>query len=81
MHTQEDFAIAAGSYVEPVRTAYRGYEIVECPPNGQGLVVLMMLNLLKGFDLSVLDPLGPERFHLEGEVVCSAEAVYAGTDD
>ncbi len=67
VHTQEDFAIAAGSYVEPVRTAYRGYEIVECPPNGQGLVVLMMLNLLAGFDLSVLDPLGPERFHLEGE--------------
>ena len=67
VHTEEDFAAAAGAYVEPVRTAYRGYEVVECPPNGQGLVVLQMLNLLKGFDLAGLDPLGPERFHLAGE--------------
>jgi gamma-glutamyltranspeptidase/glutathione hydrolase len=68
VHTVEDFAAAAGAYVEPVRTNYRGYEVVECPPNGQGLVVLLMLNLLAKFDLGALDPLGPERFHLAGEV-------------
>ena len=67
MHTKNDFTTAAGAYVEPLRTAYRGYEVVECPPNGQGLVVLLMLNLLGGFDLAALDPLGPERFHLAGE--------------
>ena len=42
-------------------------EIYECPPNSQGMVALMMLNLLSGFDLARLDPAGVERLHLEVE--------------
>jgi gamma-glutamyltranspeptidase/glutathione hydrolase len=51
----------------PISTTYRGYRIWECPPNGQGLTALVGLNILEGFDLSVLDPLSVERLHLQIE--------------
>jgi gamma-glutamyltranspeptidase/glutathione hydrolase len=38
-------------WVEPVSTSYRGYDVWELPPNGQGIAVLQMLNILEGFDL------------------------------
>ena len=41
----------ASTWVEPLSTSYRGYEVWELPPNGQGLAVLQMLNLLEAFDL------------------------------
>jgi gamma-glutamyltranspeptidase/glutathione hydrolase len=49
---------------EPISTEYAGLRIWECPPNGQGLVALIALNLLRGFDLAALDPRGPDRAHL-----------------
>jgi gamma-glutamyltranspeptidase/glutathione hydrolase len=52
------------TWEEPIRTTYRGMTVWECPPNGQGIVALIALNLLEGFDLSGQDPLGPERAHL-----------------
>ncbi|HEX5079480.1 MAG TPA: gamma-glutamyltransferase [Geminicoccaceae bacterium] len=67
LHTVEDFATAAGAFVNPIKTSYRGLEIFECPPNGQGVMALQMLNILEGFELGALDPNGPERFHLEAE--------------
>lgn len=48
----EDLAAYQPEWVEPMKLAYRGYEVWELPPNGQGLVVLMALNILKGFDFS-----------------------------
>jgi gamma-glutamyltranspeptidase/glutathione hydrolase len=67
LHTLDDFAGHAGEYVTPIRTTYRGYDVFECPPNGQGLTVLIMLDILAGFDLSKHGPLSPERLHLEVE--------------
>jgi gamma-glutamyltranspeptidase/glutathione hydrolase len=66
LHTREDFAEAAGEYVTPISTNYRGFDVHECPPNGQGVAALIMLNILSGFDLPN-DPLSPERLHLEIE--------------
>ncbi len=67
LHTLDDFAATKANYVEPVRTRYRGRDILEIPPNGQGITALLMLNILERFGLSGLDPNGAERHHLEAE--------------
>lgn len=67
LHTLDDFAAHESEYVEAIATNYRGLDIVQCPPNGQGLAALVMLNILSGFDLASLDPHGAKRFHLEAE--------------
>ncbi|MFP6710942.1 MAG: gamma-glutamyltransferase [Rhodospirillales bacterium] len=67
LHTMEDFANMKGDFVTPIKTDYKGYEVWECPPNGQGIVALEILNILKEMDLGKLDPLSAERLHLEIE--------------
>jgi gamma-glutamyltranspeptidase / glutathione hydrolase len=67
LQTAEDFATAAGEFVPPVSTAWRGLEVHQCPPNGQGVIALLMLNILEGFELGRLDSDGAERLHLEAE--------------
>jgi gamma-glutamyltranspeptidase/glutathione hydrolase len=61
---KEDFAAHQGEWVEPVSTTYRGYEVFQLPPNTQGIVTLMMLNVLEGFDLRSLGFGSPEAMHL-----------------
>ncbi len=67
LHVLEDFASQSSEYVDPIESSYRGYEIQQCPPNGQGIAVLMMLGMLEGFDLSQYQPHSVERMHLEAE--------------
>lgn len=62
--TTDDLAAHTSTWVEPISTTYRGMRIWECPPNGQGLAALLALNVLEGFDLKKMDPLGAERVHL-----------------
>ena len=52
----------AGEWTEPISTTYRGVEVLEHPPNGQGIVALEALNLAERFDLDP-DPTDPERLH------------------
>lgn len=47
----EDFDNQMCEYVEPIHTAFRGHEVYECPPNGQGLAALMMMRALDGYDI------------------------------
>ena len=47
----DDFADFHGEWVDPVSVNYRGYDVYELPPNGQGMAALQMLNILKGYDL------------------------------
>jgi gamma-glutamyltranspeptidase / glutathione hydrolase len=75
--TAEDYANHRGDVVEPISSSYRGLDLVEIPPNGQGLTALVMLNILEHFDLKSLDPFGPERFHI---VLEAARLGYAVRD-
>ncbi|RZK85552.1 MAG: gamma-glutamyltransferase, partial [Methylobacterium sp.] len=65
LHTRDDFATSRPDVVTPVSTRYRGYDVYECPPAGQGLAALMMLNVLKPFDVAGLSDL--DRVHLFAE--------------
>jgi gamma-glutamyltranspeptidase / glutathione hydrolase len=67
LHVEEDFAAVRGDYVTPISTEYRGNRVHQIPPNNQGLTALIMLNILEGFELGRLEPLGTERTHLEVE--------------
>src|SRR5215472_4081687 len=49
--TAEDFARHTSEWVDPIRTSYRGYDVWEMPPNGQGLAALIALNILEGLDV------------------------------
>jgi gamma-glutamyltranspeptidase/glutathione hydrolase len=77
VHTLDDFASACGEYVDPIQVNYRGYDVFECPPNGQGLSALIMLNMLEGFNFSHWDPLSAKRLHLEIE---AAKLAYQDRD-
>lgn len=47
----EDLASHTGNWVEPISTNYRGYDVWELPPNGQGTAALQILNILEGYDI------------------------------
>lgn len=58
-----DFQRDQPDWIEPVSVRYRGYDIWELPPNGQGIAALQMLNLLEPFDLAAWGPGHPEYLH------------------
>lgn len=66
-HRAEDFADTACLWGEPVASRYRGADLLEHPPNGQGATASLILNILERFDMAALDPLGADRAHLEAE--------------
>ncbi|MDT3843444.1 MAG: gamma-glutamyltransferase [Bacillota bacterium] len=60
---REDLAAYHPSWVKPVSVNYRGYDIWEIPPNGDGIVVLMALTILNGMDINHAEPDDPENVH------------------
>ena len=50
LHTEADFSTVKGDYVEPISTDFRGYRVHECPPNGQGVIALLLLNMMSGIE-------------------------------
>ncbi len=58
-----DFEKHTSTWVEPVSTNYRGYDVFELPPNGQGIATLEILNILEGFDLRAMGRNSPEALH------------------
>ena len=60
----EDLAAHAGNWVEPVSTNYRGFDVWELPPSGQGIAALQILNLLEPHDLASYGFGSPEHVHL-----------------
>ncbi len=59
-----DFEQHTSTWVEPVSVNYRGYDVFELPPNGQGIAALQMLNILEGYDLAKLGYNSPDALHL-----------------
>jgi gamma-glutamyltranspeptidase/glutathione hydrolase len=62
--SMRDFRDHTANWVEPVTTSYRGYDVWELPPNGQGIATLQMLNLLEHFDIGSMQPNSAEHLHL-----------------
>ena len=60
----EDLANHTSTWVDPVSTNYRGYDVWELPPNGQGIAALQILNILELHDFSQIEFGSPEHIHL-----------------
>lgn len=60
----QDLADHTSTWIEPVSVNYRGVDVWELPPNGQGIAALQMLNILEGYDFSKIPFGSPEHIHL-----------------
>ena len=61
--TYDDLASHKSEWIHPVSTNYRGYDVWELPPNGQGIAALQMLNILEGYDLRSAGFGSPDHLH------------------
>ena len=81
---KRDFAEHTSTWVEPVSTRYRGYDVWELPPNGQGIAALQILNLLEPYDLAALGHNSAKYLHLlvEAKKIAYEDRArfYADTD-
>lgn len=79
-----DFEKHTSTWVEPISTNYRGYDVFELPPNGQGIAALQILNILEGFDLRAMGGDSPETLHtmIEAKKIAWADRAkfYADPD-
>jgi gamma-glutamyltranspeptidase/glutathione hydrolase len=76
VHSLDDFSAAKGEYVTPIKTEFRGRTVYECPPNGQGIIALMILKILARFEVKP-DPLDIDNLHIEIE---ATRLAYAARD-
>jgi gamma-glutamyltranspeptidase/glutathione hydrolase len=63
----EDFREHEANWVDPVSVDYRGVEVFELPPNGQGIAALQMLQILEGFDLAAMGRNSTDYLHVQAE--------------
>lgn len=74
-HTMDDFASQTSDDVRPISARYHDHEVVECPPNGQGLAALMILRTLAGLEVGARSL--TDRIHLLAE---ATKAAYRARD-
>lgn len=67
--SHDDMASHQSEWVAPATAQYRGYDVFECPPNGQGLTALLALRILDGFDLASMQPHAAASLHLQIEAM------------
>ena len=65
--SRDDLASHSSTWVEPVSTNYRGYDVFELPPNGQGIAALQMLNMLESYNLADMGFLSEQALHIMTE--------------
>jgi len=65
LHTEEDFAAGQhnAEFVEPITINWKGYDLYQCPPNGQGIVALMILGMLGGLPSAPKGAFDALRYH------------------
>ena len=66
-HTLDDLMNTRCNYTTPISGTYKETELLEHPPNGQGAAAILLLNILKNFDIAAMDPWGAQRIHIETE--------------
>ena len=66
-HSQADLDAALATYVQPIKSEFRGYDVLECPPNGQGVIALLLLNIMSGIEKFGDNPINVARMHHEIE--------------
>ncbi len=76
----EDLASYETQWVDPVSVNYRGYDVWEIPPNGQGIVALMALNMLKNFEAGSRDDADTVHRHIEAMKIAFADGMHYVTD-
>ena len=62
--TMRDFEDHTSSWVDPVTTNYRGYDVWEIPPNSSGIIALMMLNIMEGYDIASMGHNSADTLHV-----------------
>lgn len=67
--TERDLKEHTSTWVEPICTSYRGYEVWEIPPNGQGITALIGLNILEGFEVAQHPRDSAQSFHAQIEAL------------
>ena len=75
--TMRDFEDHTSTWVQPVSTSYRGYDVWEIPPNSSGILALMLLNIMEGFDIAAMGHNSAEALHVITE---AKKLVFADRD-
>jgi gamma-glutamyltransferase 2. Threonine peptidase. MEROPS family T03 len=77
---ENDLAAFKSEWVEPIKIDYRGYDVWELPPNGQGIVALMALNILQGFEFAERESVKTYHLVIEALKLAFADAQKYVTD-
>ncbi len=79
---EEDFAKHICSWVKPISSTYRGYDVWECPPNGQGIAALIALNIIENIDFSdsSIEPSLQLHYKIEAMKIAFKDALWYVAD-
>jgi gamma-glutamyltranspeptidase/glutathione hydrolase len=79
---EEDFSLHSSSWVRPIFSNYRGYDVWECPPNGQGIAALIALNIVENIDLanSDIDHVLKLHYKIEAMKIAFQDALWYVAD-
>ena len=67
VHNLEDMKNVEVEYVKPIKANFGDFELIEMPPNGQGVTAILLRKILERFDLKKMNPISANRVHLEAE--------------
>ncbi|HUF19457.1 MAG TPA: gamma-glutamyltransferase family protein [Burkholderiales bacterium] len=72
LHSEEDFERQSSDYLPPIQIDYRGFQVYECPPPGQGLAALMILRAIESLQPGDIRHSEADRIHMLAEATKSA---------